>query len=142
MITDDIKRAYHRAKWGLVLRGLFGIALGVFIFARPLDSVAAFALVVALWALSDGFVSIVHAFELRALAQHWWVLLLSGIVGVAFGVAALYFYPVLSLTFAVVWSALWLTTSGVFAIYAAVEEKKAGVPWGWTLTFGILALAA
>jgi uncharacterized membrane protein HdeD (DUF308 family) len=142
MITDDIKRIYHRAKWGLVLRGLFGIALGIFILARPADSVAVFALVIAFWALFDGFVSVVNAFELRNVVQHSWVLLLSGIVSVAFGVAALYFYPVLSLTFAVVWSALWLATSGVFGIYAAVEEKKADVSWGWTMTFGILALAA
>jgi uncharacterized membrane protein HdeD (DUF308 family) len=142
VITDDIKRVYQRAKWGLVLRGLLGIALGVFILARPLESVAAFALVVAIWALMDGFVLIVHAFDVRPVVQHWWMLLLSGIVGVAFGVAALYFYPALSLTFAIVWSATWLAASGVFGIYAAVQEKKAGVSWGWTMTFGILALVA
>ncbi|MGH7521908.1 MAG: HdeD family acid-resistance protein [Gemmatimonadales bacterium] len=142
MITDDIKRGYRRAKWGLVLRGLLGIGLGVFILARPLDSVAVFALVVAIWALADGFVMIVHSFELRPLVKHWGMLLLSGIVSAAFGVAALYFYPVLSLTFAVTWTALWLATGGVFGISAAVQEKKAGLSWGWTMTFGILALVA
>jgi uncharacterized membrane protein HdeD (DUF308 family) len=142
MITDDIKRVYKGAKWGLVLRGLVGIGLGVFILARPLESIAAFALVVAVWALFDGFVLIVHAFDLRPVVQHWGMLLLSGIVSVAFGVAALYFYPALSLTFAVVWSALWLATSGVFGIYAAVQAKNAGVSWGWTMAFGVLAFVA
>ena len=142
MITDDIVAAYNRGKWALIVRGLLGIALGVVIFTRPLASVAAFALVVALWALSDGIVSIVHAFEVRKLAEHWWVLLLSGLVSIAFGVFALYDYPVLSLTFAVVWTAWWLISGGVLAIYTSVQEKKAEVPWGWTLTFGIIALVA
>lgn len=142
MITDDIVAAYNRGKWALIVRGLLGIALGVVIFTRPLASVAAFALVVALWALSDGIVSIVHAFDVRKVAPHWWVLLLTGLVSVAFGVTALYDYPVLSLTFAVVWTAWWLISAGVLAIYVAVQERKAEVPWGWTLTFGIIALAA
>jgi uncharacterized membrane protein HdeD (DUF308 family) len=142
MITDDIVAAYNRGKWALIVRGLLGIALGVVVFTRPLASVAAFALVVALWALSDGIVSIVHAFDVRKVAPHWWVLLVTGLVSVAFGVTALYDYPILSLTFAVVWTAWWLISAGVFAIYVSVQERKAELPWGWTLTSGIIALAA
>ena len=142
MVTDDIKAAYNRGKWALIVRGLLGIALGVVIFTKPLASVAAFALVVAIWALADGLVSIVHAFDLRKVATHWWVMLLSGLVSVAFGVFALYDYPILSLTFAVVWTAWWLITAGLLGIYTAVQERKAELPWGWTLTFGIIALAA
>jgi uncharacterized membrane protein HdeD (DUF308 family) len=48
MITDEIKTHYLRTKWALVIRGLFSIAVGVLILARPLASVAAFALVIAL----------------------------------------------------------------------------------------------
>lgn len=142
MITDDIVAAYNRGKWALIVRGLLGIALGVVIFTRPLASVAAFALVVAVWALTDGIVSIVHAFDLKKVVSHWWVLLLTGLVSVAFGVLALYDYPILSLTFAVVWAAWWLISAGVLGIYVAVQERKAELPWGWTLTFGIIALAA
>ena len=141
-MTDDIVAAYRRSKWALVLRGLLGIAMGVLIIARPLDSVAAFALVIALWAIMDGIVSIVHAFDLRAVVPHWGWLLLGGIVGVLFGAAALYYYPVLSLAFAVAWAAWWLIAGGAVAIYLAVQERKADLPWGWTLTFGVVALAA
>ena len=142
MITDEIVAAYHRGKWALVLRGLLGIALGIFILARPLASVAAFALVIAIWALVDGIVNMVHAFDLRPVTSYWWVMLLSGLVSVAFGVAALYYYPALSLTFAVVWAAWWLISAGVLGIYLAFQERKADVPWGWTLALGILTLAA
>src|SRR5690348_13026255 len=97
MITDDIKSAYNRGKWALVIRGLLGIAVGIFIIARPLESVAAFALVIAFWSLADGIVSIVHAIDLRSVIPHWWGLLLGGIVSVIFGIAAFYLYPGLSL---------------------------------------------
>src|SRR6266581_3346367 len=79
-VLDSVSKTAHLAWWALLLRGLLSVAVGVFIFARPMDSVAAFALVIALWALFTGFTSIVHAFELRPMMKHWWVLLLSGLV--------------------------------------------------------------
>jgi uncharacterized membrane protein HdeD (DUF308 family) len=142
MITDDIKSAYNRSKWALVLRGLYGLVIGVFILARPMESVAVFALVIALWALLDGIADIVRAFTLRGLAPHWWVLLLTGAVSVLFGGAALYYYPGLSLSFAVVWTSLWLVTAGAMSIYVALMERRVGVPWGWTMTLGVLTILA
>lgn len=142
MIAEDIKSAYSRTKWALVFRGLVGIALGVLILMRPFASVEVFALVIAIWALVDGLVNIVHSFDLRSVAPHWWVLLLAGVVSTAFGLAAFYYYPSLSLTFAVAWSALWLITAGALSVYLALQERKANVSWGWTMTFGLIALAA
>lgn len=141
-ILDDLKRATHRGWWALVLRGVLGIAVGVLIFLRPLDSIAAFALVIAWWALFTGMVDIVRAFELRPIAQHWWVLLLAGVVSAAFGVAAIYYYPGLSLTFAVVLFAWWLTFGGAIAVYAAVQQKKLGMSWGWSAVAGALSIVA
>ena len=142
MMRDEIVAAYHRGKWALVLRGVLGITLGIVIFMRPLDSAAALALVIAVWALFDGIVSIVRGFDLRSVAPHWWVMLLSGFVSAIFGLAALYYYPSLSLTFAVFWTAWWLLTAGTLGIFVAMQERKASLPWGWTLWFGITAFTA
>ena len=139
-MTTEIKSVYNAAKWGVLIRGLFGIALGVFIILRPAESIAALALVIAIWALGDGIVGIVHAFQLRGVVEHWWAMLLSGIIGVGFGIAALYYYPVLSLTFAVYWTSFWLITAGLVGIYVAVQERNMGVSWGWTLTFAMIAI--
>jgi len=68
-------------------------------------------------------------------------MLLAGIIGVAFGVAALYYFPGLSLTFAVVWTAYWLTVTGIIAAYIAWQERSAGISWGWTMAFGLVAIA-
>jgi uncharacterized membrane protein HdeD (DUF308 family) len=140
MIGDEIRKVYHQTKWALVLRGLLSVIVGILIIARPLASVAALALVIAIWALFDGIVSIVRSFHVRGIVPHWWVLLLGGIVSVAFGAAALYYFPGLSLTFAVIWTAYWLTLSGVIALYVAMQERRAGMSWGWTLAFGIVAI--
>jgi len=142
MITDDIEGMYHRIKWSLVLRGLFALAVGFFILARPADSIAVFALVIAFWALLDGISNIVHAFDLRAIASHWWVLLIAGLVSAVFGVAALYAYPVLSLAFAVAWTSFWLITAGALSAYVAFQERKVGMSWGWTMTLGLITIAA
>jgi uncharacterized membrane protein HdeD (DUF308 family) len=142
MASDIIRSAYQRAWWALVLRGLFALAIGVFILWRPMDSIASFALVIALWALFSGIIQVVPAIELRSLFAQWWMLLVSGLVGVAFGIAALYYYPGLSLAFAVVWATWWLLVTGALAISAALVERRLGLSWGWTLAFGILAVVA
>jgi len=141
-VLNDLRGVYHRTWWALMLRGLLGVAVGVYIIARPLDSVAAFALVIAFWALFTGFVEIIQSFELKAMMKHWWVLLLAGLVGVGFGVAALLNYPGLSLTFAVVVVSWWLLVTGILGTYAAVQQKNLGLPWGWTAAFGVLSILA
>jgi len=142
MISEDIKSAYNRTKWSLIFRGLLGITLGVLIIWKPIPSVEVFALVIAIWALADGLVNIVHALDLRRVAKYWWALLLAGIVSTLFGLAAFYYYPALSLSFAVVWTAVWLITAGLLGTYVAIQERNAELSWGWTLTFSLIALAA
>jgi uncharacterized membrane protein HdeD (DUF308 family) len=141
MIASELRKAYNTTKWALLLRGLLSLAVGIAIIWRPMTSVVALALVIALWSLFDGMINIVRSFDLRGVVQHWWVMLLAGIVGVAFGVAALYYFPGLSLTFAVIWTAYWLTITGVIAVYIAWQERSAGLSWGWTMAFGLVAIA-
>jgi uncharacterized membrane protein HdeD (DUF308 family) len=141
MASDLLQSAYRRTWWSLVLRGLFGIALGAIILWRPIESIASFALVIAIWAFFSGVVQIVHAIDLRAVFSQWWVMLLSGLVSVAFGVAAIYYYPALSLTFAVLWAAWWLLFTGGLAIYIAMQERALGLPWAWTFVFGLSGIA-
>ena len=142
MSSESVQKLFQRAWWALVIRGLLAIALGILILVRPLESVAAFALVIAIWAIFGGITEIVHAIDLRHVFGSWWVLLLSGLVSVGFGGAALYYYPGLSLAFAVAWTSFWLMLSGIFGIAVAVSKKRLGLSWGWTLAWGLVAIAA
>ena len=142
MASDLLKSAYRRTWWSLVLRGIISVAVGMIIFWRPAESIAALALVIAIWSLVTGTVQIVHAFELRTVFSQWWVMLAGGLVSVGFGIAALYYYPGLSLTFAVVWTTWWLLLTGGLTIYLAIQERRVGLSWGWTMTSGIVSVAA
>jgi len=142
MASDLLQSAYRRTWWSLVLRGILSIAVGVIILWRPAESIAALALLIAIWALVSGIVQIVHALDLRAVFSQWWVMLVSGLVGVGFGVAALYYYPGLSLGFAVVWTMWWLLFTGGLAIYLAIQERRLGFSWGWTMAFGVVSVVA
>jgi len=141
MAQSEISQAVKRVWWALVIRGVLAIVLGIFIIARPMESVAALALVIAIWAVVQGVVSMVHAFDLRTVVPHWWLLFLSGLISTGFGVAALYYYPGLSLTFAVVWTAWWLMLGGIAGISVAVQERRVGMSWGWTMALGVLGVA-
>src|SRR6476646_1586451 len=138
MADTQIGRAVKAGWWAVVVRGLLALSVGILILARPMDSVAAFALLIAFWAVMQGITTTVHAFELRSTAPHWWVLLLSGLLSWAFGLAAFYYYPGLSLAFAVAWTSWWLLLGGFVGIWVAMMERSAGMPWGWTLAVGIL----
>src|SRR3954468_9106961 len=140
MAQARLEQSLNREWWALVIRGALWVAGGIFIIARPLASVAALALVIAIWALMQGIVTIVHAFDLRRVARHWWLLLVNGAVGVLFGVAALYYYPGLSHSFLVVWASWWLLIGGVAGITIGMAERRAGMSWGWTMTWGIVGV--
>jgi uncharacterized membrane protein HdeD (DUF308 family) len=140
MAENVLERSLNRVWWSIVVRGVLAIALGVFIIARPLESVAAFALVIAIWALIDGITSIVHAFDVRPHVTQWWLMLLGGIISLVFGILALYDYPVLSLVFAVVWVSWWLVLSGAVAMYFAFQQRSLHLPWGWTMALGVLSV--
>jgi uncharacterized membrane protein HdeD (DUF308 family) len=65
-----------------MLNGLLGLAVGIFVLVWPLESVAGLALVIAFWSLFAGFGGIVRAVEMRPALRHWWVFLVSGLIGV------------------------------------------------------------
>jgi len=142
MLTDTVRQTIKRGWWSLVIRGSLALALGILIFAKPFDSIAAFALVIAIWALFSGITEIVYSFELRPILSSWWMLLLAGLISAAFGVAALYYYPGLSLAFAITWVSFWLGLSGILAVAISLQQKKAGMPWGWVFTWGLVCLVA
>jgi uncharacterized membrane protein HdeD (DUF308 family) len=142
VLSDTVKHAYRRFWWSLVIRGLLALALGILIIARPLDSIAALALVIAIWALFAGITELVQSFEIKPYFKQWWVLLLSGLIGIAFGAAALYYYPNLSLAFAVTWVSLWLGLTGVMGLWLGFQQKRLEMPSGWTFVWSVVSIIA
>jgi len=92
-------------------------------------------------AISSGLgAAVVASRVLPALAHHWWVFLLRGLVGVAFGLIA-FFYPVATLYTFIVFYAVFSIVDGTFAFLSAVRQKNMGARW-WLALIGILGVVA
>jgi len=71
--------------WGL-FAGIISIIAGILVFTWPGITAMALLYLIAAWAIVTGIFEIFAAVELRRELSHEWLLILSGIVSVAFGV--------------------------------------------------------
>jgi uncharacterized membrane protein HdeD (DUF308 family) len=84
-------RAYRaHVRWGtLLLQGLAGILAGTITLAWPAITALALIYLIAAWSLVIGLIEIVAAIRLREFLSHEWLLALSGILSLIFGVLLL-----------------------------------------------------
>ena len=76
---------------------------------------------------------------LGAMSKNWWLLLLRGLAGIAFGVLAL-MWPGITLILLVAFYGAWALIDGVLALYMAITGKG-GSTW-WLVLVGIAGLVA
>jgi uncharacterized membrane protein HdeD (DUF308 family) len=88
-------------RWLLILEGLVGIAAGIVTFIWPGAASLAILTIIAAWAIVTGIFEIIAAIRLRAEIEGEWLMLLSGLLSVLFGIA-LAIWPVAGLV-AVTW---------------------------------------
>jgi uncharacterized membrane protein HdeD (DUF308 family) len=80
------KRAGARGRWAHVLQGVVGIAAGVLTFTWPAISALVLIWFIGAWAVVTGVFEIAAAISLRRVITGEWLLVLSGIVSILFGV--------------------------------------------------------
>ncbi len=100
--------------WVMVLGGLVEIILGVLVVVWPQITVQVFVYLVAAWAVITGVAEIIAGIELRGLLPNEWLMLLNGILSVAFGVLVM-IYPSAGAL-----SLVWLL--GLYAIVAGILD--------------------
>ena len=72
--------------WVLFLEGLFGTAVGVLVLIWPGITAIILVFLIAGWAIITGIFEIIAAIWLRKEIKNEWLLVLNGILSVAFGV--------------------------------------------------------
>ena len=105
-------------KWSLVLGGIASIALGVLTVISPDSTALAVTLLAGIWAVATGFAQAVSAYLLGSM-RNTWLLGLSGIVSVLFGVF------LIAAPGDGVLAVLWLI--GFYAIFAGVTAIGFGL---------------
>lgn len=72
-------------RWWLIVVGIAGIAAGAVAFLRPDVAAQALLLVIAAWAIVIGISQIFGAFALRKEIDNEWMLMISGLLSLAWG---------------------------------------------------------
>jgi len=126
--------------WVVLLRGIAGIIFGLLTFFAPGISLAALVLLFGAYAFADGILAIVSAIRTRSDNQHWWVLIIEGILGIAAGILTLIWPGItaLALLFLI---AGWAVATGALEIAAAIRLRKV-ISHEWLLVLaGIASIA-
>jgi uncharacterized membrane protein HdeD (DUF308 family) len=125
MLTDQLAAAVRHHWWLFLLRGLAAIAFGVLVVMWPGATIVALTAFIAAYALVDGIVVLGSALRMRAFFDRWWVLLIQGLISVAFGVLA-FMNPALSLLYVVIMVAAWMLFASIALFMLGQAQKVMG----------------
>lgn len=120
--------------WILLLRGIVAIVLGIIALLFPAVMALAIAFLFGAYALIDGIIAIAASVRMSHAESRWWWLLVEGIIGVVFGIAALV-WPAISLLALVYLMAFWAIATGITAITTAWRLRTI-VPGEWLWILG------
>ncbi|HEX6534693.1 MAG TPA: HdeD family acid-resistance protein [Gemmatimonadaceae bacterium] len=115
--------------WLLLLVGLVGIAAGVITLLWPGITAIALLYVIAAWALVIGVLEIASAIRLRKAITGEWLLALSGIAAVVFGVL-LALFPGPGALAVVLWIGAYALVTGVLLVILGLRLRS----WGQSHT--------
>ena len=118
-------RGDHEHWWVLFLGGLIGIGTGILTFAVPGLTALIVLFYIAIWAITTGTLDIVAAIRLRKEIEGEWMLILSGLASVVFGVL-LMAHPGAG-ALAVLWLiATYAFVAGVLLVLLAFRVRRLG----------------
>ena len=113
----------HR-RWGaLLFEGIVGILAGLCAWLIPGVTLAFLVLLVAAWAVITGVFEIVAAIRLRRNIPQEWLLILMGVVSIAFGVM-IYLAPIAGALVIVWWLGAYALVFGVLLLILAFRLRS------------------
>jgi uncharacterized membrane protein HdeD (DUF308 family) len=113
----------QRYWWMILIRGILAILFGILVFTWPGITLLSLVLVFGAYALVDGIANVVTAIGGRREQEHWWVLLLLGLAGVALGVLT-FLNPGITALVLLFYIAVWAIVTGLLQIVAAIRLRK------------------
>lgn len=87
-----IRGREHIHNWGwLLVEGIVGVLVGILTLRWPFMTAFVLLYFIAAWAIITGIMEIFEAIELRRVIRNEWLLILSGIISVIFGLILIIF---------------------------------------------------
>jgi uncharacterized membrane protein HdeD (DUF308 family) len=137
IVENQLASIFSRNWWLLLLRGVIAILFGLLVWFQPGVSLVALVLLFGAYTLADGILGIWTAIAGRAEHEHWWVLLLWGLIGVGVGILT-FLVPGVTALALLFYIAIWAIATGVLELVAAVRLRKE-MTGEWRLILGGLA---
>jgi uncharacterized membrane protein HdeD (DUF308 family) len=139
MQTDMLR--YLEDNWGwIVLRGVAGVGFAVLAVAWPGITLAALVIVYGAYALADGVLALVAAWQVRDAGRPFGWLIVVGLLGIAAGVVT-FLWPGITAMALLMLIAAWAFMMGIFQIAAAIRLRKE-IEGEWMLLLsGVLSVA-
>jgi uncharacterized membrane protein HdeD (DUF308 family) len=127
METRPVARLLSRFWWMILLRGVLAVLFGISAFVWPGLTLVTLTMLFAAFAFVDGIFEVLHAISHRQEIEHWGLLLLEGVFGIAFGVIAFLSPGLTTAVGAVIvafYIATWAIVTGAMRIAMAVRLRK------------------
>lgn len=124
--------------WLFVVRGIFLLIAGALVLLYPGLALEVFILAFAIYAITDGVLSILTAVRKRT-DKRWWWGILEGVVSILAGIAAVAF-PGLTVITVLYLVAFWVIFTGVMHIITAIQLRKEIANEWWLGLSGVLAI--
>lgn len=125
--------------WVLVLRGVAAIAFGVLAFLWPGATIEFLIAFFGAYMLVDGVFGTVAAIRGRHHAQHWVLMLLEGLLGIAVGVVT-WIAPLATGLVLLIWIGMWAILTGVIEVVEAIRLRKEIEGELWLALAGLLSI--
>ena len=125
--------------WVLLLRGVLAIAFGVAAYAWPGLTLATLVMFFAAFVLVDGVFDVFAAFSGRKENENWWVLLLEGLLGIAFGVIT-WTRPGVTVVVLLLFIAFWALSTGILRIIMAIRLRNEIEGEWWLILSGLASV--
>jgi uncharacterized membrane protein HdeD (DUF308 family) len=122
-LISAVRAAHGHGRWGaFLLEGIVGIFVGIVSLAAPAITLSFLISLVGVWAVFTGILEISAAFRLRRHVPGEWLLILTGIVSVAFGIA-IFFAPIVGALAIAWWLGIYAFIFGILLLTLAFRLK-------------------
>lgn len=112
-----------RPRWMLFTGGIIGVMAGLVAFFFPGVTVIGLLALVAAWALVTGVLQVVAAINLRKVITGEWLLVISGVLSIAFG-TVLVMFPAAGALALVLWIGAYAVVYGVVLFALGVRLRR------------------